>query len=410
MADIISKEAAKQLVQEHDLHTMEDVNTLFKSLFASTLQAMLEAEMDNHLGYQKNDQENKETSNRRNGHTLKTVRSEQGNLEIEVPRDRYSDFSPVIVGKRQKSINGIEGQIIELYAHGMSTRDIQDHLAGMYGVQASATLISHVTDKVLPLLREWQDRPLKDIYAMTFLDAIHYKVREDGAVRKKAAYIVIGVDLNGQKDVLGTWIGENESSRFWLKVLNELKVRGVQDILICCTDNLTGFTEAIEAAFARTEVQKCIIHQLRNSLRYVSWKERARICHDLKRVYQATSEEEGYAILNELENEWGRKYQPIADSWKRNWSELSTFFKFPPELRKVMYTTNVIEGFNRQLRKVTKSKSSFPNDESLLKMLYLVTEQVTRKWTHPMANWAGILAQLSILFPDRIPDKERDLA
>jgi len=307
-----------------------------------------------------------------------------------------------VVRKNQKNITGIEEQILALYAKGVSTREIQDHLVNLYGIEVSPTLVSNVTNKILPMIKEWQNRPLQNVYAIVFLDAIHYKVRYEGLIQNKAAYMVIGVDLDGNKDVLGIWIGESESSKFWLSVLNELKNRGVSDILIASVDNLSGFSEAIAACFPDTEIQKCIVHQVRNSVRYVSYKDLKKVTMDLKPIYQASSEEVGRQQLQAFNEKWGARYPLIVRSWESNWAELSTFYKYPPELRKIIYTTNMIESYHRQLRKVTKGKSIFPNDEALLKSLYMATQDVLRKWTGRIQNWGQILLQLSVFFPDRV--------
>jgi len=388
--------------KEGGLQTVEDVQSALKDLFGQTLQAMLDGEMSHHLGYSRHDDEQKETSNRRNGFSSKTVRSEYGDVGLTVPRDREGSFEPVIVPKRQKSVTGIEDQILALYAKGISCRDIQDHLENLYGVDVSPTFISDVTDKVLPQIQAWQNRPLAPTYAMVFLDAIHFKVRHEGRVQSKAAYMVIGIDLEGMKEVLGIWIGEAESAKFWLSVLSELRNRGTQDILICCVDNLTGFTEAIAAAFPKTQVQKCVVHQVRNSLRFVSTKDKDAIVRELRLVYTAPSETAALAELDRFEQTWGQKYPLMIASWRSNWSEIATFFGFAPEIRKVIYTTNMIESYHRQLRKVTKGKSLFPNDESLLKMLYLATCDAQRKWTARVAHWGQILPQLMVAYPARV--------
>jgi putative transposase len=397
-----NKEQVKAFVKENNLKTMEDVQSALKELFAETLQSMLEAELDTELGYEKHDVKSKMTSNSRNGKTQKTVTSEYGEMEISVPRDRNGEFEPVIVKKHQSTVTGIEDQIIAMYAKGVSTRDIQDHLNHLYGIDVSATMISNVTNKIVPLIKEWQNRPLQSIYAVVFMDAIDYKVKQDGAIVNKAAYMVIGIDLDGNKDVLGMWIGENESSKFWLSVLNDLRNRGVQDILITCVDNLTGFSQAISACYPNTEIQKCIIHQIRNSTRYVSYKDLKKVTADLKPIYKAVTEEAALLELERFEDTWGNKYPLIVRSWRNNWDELATFFKYPPEIRKLIYTTNMIESYHRQLRKVTKGKSIFPSDEALLKMLYLATMDVTRKWTGRVQNWGQMLLQLSVFFPERI--------
>ncbi len=412
-----SKTQVKQFIKEGNLQTVDDIQSALKELFGKTLQAMLEAEMDYHLGYEKNrkpetpaifplaeptaDQETA-ASNRRNGHGAKKVRSEYGDIALSIPRDREAEFEPEIVKKRQKTVTGIEDQILALYAKGMSTRDTQDHLEHLYGIEVSPTFVSAVTDKVLPMIQEWQSRPLAPIYALVFMDAIHFKVRQDGRIVSKAAYIMIGVDLDGMKDVLGIWIGESESAKFWLSTLSEIKSRGTEDILICCTDNLTGFTEAIAAVYPNALIQKCIVHQVRNSLRYVSYKDAKSVVASMRAIYTSASESLALVALDRFEQEWGKTYPLAVEPWRRNWAELATFFGFAPELRKVMYTTNMIEGYNRQLRKVTKSKSVFPTDQSLLKMLFLVTRDVQRKWTMRIAHWGQILTQLSIVFEGRV--------
>jgi len=397
-----TKEQLRELIKERNMKTTDDISKMLKDLFSETLQEMMEAEMDTTLGYGKNDTTAKSTNNRRNGHSKKTVVSEYGESEIAVPRDREGEHEPLIVKKHQKNLSGIEEQVIALYSKGMTVRDIQDHLQQMYGVEVSPTLISNVTNKLMPMIKEWQNRPLERTYAAVFLDAIHYKVRQEGAIVNKAAYMVIGIDLDGRKDVLGMWIGEHETAKFWLVVLNELRNRGVQDILICCVDNLRGFSEAIAACFPEAQVQKCVVHQIRNSVRYVSYKDVKKVLADLKPIYTAATEPLALEALDGFEAVWGGKYPLIVNSWRANWAEIATFFKYPPEIRKIIYTTNMIESYHRQLRKVTKGKSIFPNDESLQKMLYLATMDVIRKWTGRVQNWGQILLQLSVFFPDKV--------
>jgi len=399
---LVSRAEIKQFIKENNLKSVEDIHNVLKDLFAETLQEMLEAELDTTLGYEKNDVQNKRTSNRRNGHSTKTVRSEFGEIDIQIPRDREGEHDPLIVKKHQKNVTGIEDQVLALYAKGVSTRDIQDHLERLYGIEVSPTLISNITNKIMPMVKEWQNRPLQKIYAAVFLDTIHFKVKQDGQIVNKAAYMVIGIDLDGNKDVLGIWIGENESAKFWLTVLNELRNRGVQDILIVCVDNLTGFSEAISACYPDAEIQKCIVHQVRNSIRYVSYKDVKKITAALKTIYTASSEPAACEELNQFEATWGDKYPLIVRSWRNNWAEISTFFKYPPEIRKIIYTTNMIESYHRQLRKVTKGKSIFPTDEALLKMLYMATQDVLKRWTGRIQNWGQILLQLSIYFPDKV--------
>lgn len=399
---LLSKEQLRALIKEKNLVTASDVQEMLKEMFSETLQEILEAELDTELGYPKNGSGPDGGGNRRNGHTKKTVRSEYGELELTIPRDRAGEFEPAVVKKRQKDVTGIEEQILALYAKGVSVRDIQAHLNQLYGIEVSPTLISNVTNRIMPLIRDWQSRPLQRAYAVLFLDAIHYKVKQEGHIVNKAVYVVIGIDFDGNKDVLGMWIGEHETSKFWLTVLNELKNRGVEDILICCVDNLTGFSEAIIACFPQTEIQKCVVHQIRNSIRYVSYKDTKKLLANLKPVYTAPSEDAALAALDDFEKIWGTRYPLVVQSWRRNWGELATFFKYPPEIRKLIYTTNMIESYHRQLRKVTKGKSIFPNDESLLKMLYLVTQDVMLRWTGRIHNWGQILLQLSVFFPERV--------
>lgn len=399
---LLSKEQLRELIKEKHLVTADDVQNMLKEMFAETLQEILEAELDTELGYPKNGSKPEGGGNRRNGHTKKSVRSQYGELDIEVPRDREGDFEPTVVKKHQKDVAGIEEQILALYAKGVSVRDIQAHLNQLYGIEVSPTLISNVTNRIMPLIRDWQSRPLQRAYAVVFLDAIHYKVKQEGHIVNKAVYLVIGIDFDGNKDVLGMWVGEHETSKFWLTVLNELKNRGVEDILICSVDNLTGFSDAITACFPNTEIQKCIVHQIRNSIRYVSYKDTKKLLTNLKPVYTAPTEDAALAALDDFEKIWGAKYPLVVQSWRRNWGEIATFFKYPPEIRKLIYTTNMIESYNRQLRKVTKGKAVFPNDESLLKMLYLVTQDVMLRWTGRIHNWGQILLQLSVFFPDRV--------
>ncbi|KMZ40826.1 transposase [Bacillus sp. FJAT-27238] len=399
---MMSKEQIKQWIKEKNMKSVDDVQSALKDLFAETIQEMLEAEMESSLGYAKHDMKNKRTTNSRNGYSKKTVRSEYGEVDIQIPRDREGEFEPAIVKKHQSNVTGIEDQILALYAKGVSTRDIQDHLQQLYGIEVSPTLISNVTNKIVPLIKEWQNRPLQSVYAVVFLDAIHFKVKQDGAIVNKAAYMVIGIDLDGHKDVLGIWVGENESAKFWLHVLNELKNRGVQDILITSVDNLRGFTEAISACYPKTEIQKCVIHQIRNSIKYVSYKDLKRVTAELKPIYKAPTEQAALEEFDQFEQTWGSKYPLMVRSWRSNWEEIATFFKYPPEIRKLIYTTNVIESYHRQLRKVTKGKAIFPTDDALLKMLYLVTMDVLRKWTGRVHNWGQILMQLSVFFEDRV--------
>ena len=394
-----------ELLSAANVQSMDDIQELFKETIAEFVEVSLESELDNELGYEPYDVKNKATDNSRNGHSKKTLRTSMGKVDIDVPRDRNGVFEPKILPKNQTSISqDMESKIISMYAKGMSTSDIEEHIRDIYGLEISDTTISRITDKVLPVAKEWQQRPLESVYAVVFLDAIHYHVRSEGQIIKKAVYIAIGVDMDGRKDVLGMWVGENESAKFWAGVLNSLRNRGVEDILIACTDNLTGFSQAIEAVFPETDIQNCIIHQLRNSSKYVSYKDIKALMADLKKVYTAATEEAALDALDSFAAAWDSKYPKISKSWYENWPNLSTYFKFPPELRKLIYTTNTIEGFNRQLKKVTKAKSVFPTDDSLFKMLYLAMKDITKKWTGRRQDWSRIYAQLVIYYGDRIPE------
>jgi transposase-like protein len=398
----INRKKLRELIKEQGLKDMADVNQFIKDLLSETIQEMLEAELDSELGYSKYDYKNKETTNSRNGYSKKTLKSSHGEFDVNIPRDRYGEFEPQLVKKHQKDISGIEDKILAMYAKGMSTRDIEKTIDDIYGIEISDSTISRITDKILPLITEWQNRPLAKVYAVVFLDAIHCSVRQDGVVTKKAAYTAIGIDLEGKRDVLGIWLGATESSKYWLGVVNELKTRGVEDILIACVDGLNGFPEAIRAVYPKVEIQRCIIHQIRNSTRYISYKDKKAFMTDLKPVYKAVTEEQALLALDTLEDKWGKKYPLAIKSWRVNWPELSTFFKYPPEIRKMIYTTNCIENYNRQLRKVTKTKSAFPSDEALMKILYLATMDIVDKWTMRKKDWGAVLNQLIIYFEDRV--------
>lgn len=395
----------RELLQLGGISSMDDIQNLFKETIAEFMENGLDAELSDELGYSKYDYKNKSTDNSRNGHSSKTLRTSFGDVEVSVPRDRKGEFEPQILKKNQTSISqDIEEKILSMYAKGMTTSDIESHIHDIYGVEVSDTTVSRITDKILPVAKEWQQRPLESIYAVVFMDAIHFHVRSEGQIVKKAVYIAIGIDLDGKKDVLGMWVGENESAKYWASVLNSLRNRGVEDIFIACTDNLTGFTNAIEAVFPKTEIQNCIIHQLRNSTKYVSYKDIKALVADLKEVYGAVDEAAAIDALDRFSENWDKKYPKIAQSWQDNWPNLSTYFKYPEEVRRLIYTTNAIEGFNRQLRKVTKAKSVFPTDDSLFKMLYLAMMDITKKWTGRRQDWSRIHAQLAVYFSDRMPD------
>ena len=399
------REKIRELLQVSNIGSMADIQNLFKETIAEFMENGLEAELDEDLGYSKYDYKNKEGTNSRNGHSQKTLKTSFGNIEIETPRDRNGEFEPQLLKKNQTSITQeVEEKILSMYAKGMTTGDIETHIKDIYGLDVSDTTVSRITDKILPVAKEWQQRPLESIYAVVFLDAIHYHVRSEGQIVKKAVYIAIGIDLDGKKDVLGMWVGENESAKFWATVLNGLRNRGVEDIFIACTDNLNGFSDAIAAVYPKTDIQNCIIHQLRNSSKYVSYKDLKALMADLKAVYAAPDEASALAALEFFSGKWDKKYPKISQSWQSNWANLSTYFKFPAELRKLIYTANAIEGFNCQLRKVTKSKSVFPTDDSLFKMLYLAMIDITKKWTGRRQDWSQIHAQLSVFYADRMPD------
>ena len=403
--EIARKAKVRELMQELDINDMSDINALFKEFVGDILENGLEAELDDELGYSKYDYRNKDTDNSRNGHSTKTMKTSFGEVDIAVPRDRKGEFEPQLVRKQQTSLSGdIEEKILSMYAKGMTTRDIDAHIREIYGIEVSDSTVSRITDKILPVVKEWQQRPLEEIYAVVFLDAIHYHVRSEGQIVKKAVYIAIGINMEGIKGVLGMWVGENESAKYWLSILNGLKNRGVEDILIACVDGLTGFDNAIEAVYPKTEIQQCIIHQIRNTTRFVSYKDIKALMADLKRVYAAVDEETALYELEAFGEKWNGKYPKIAQSWEANWPKLSTYFKYPQEVRTLIYTTNAIEGFNRQLRKVTKSKSVFPTDDSLLKMLYLAMMDITKKWTGKRRDWGIIHSQLEVFFADRLPD------
>ena len=390
------------LIQHYNPQDAQDVQDMVKDLLGDTLQGMLEAEMDQKLGYSKYDYQSKDTDDCRNGYSKKTVTSSFGEIDLDIPRDRKGEFEPQIIRKNQTDISNIEDQVLSMYAKGMTTRDISDHLKSVYGVDASAEMISHMTDRILPIAKEWQNRPLERKYAVVFMDAIHFHVRQDNQTVKKAVYIAIGIRLSGTKEVLGMWIGGNESAKYWLGVLNEMKNRGVEDIMIVSVDGLTGFGDAISAVFPKAEIQRCIVHQIRYSTKFISYKDIKPFMKELKLVYQAATEEQALENLDSLEENWGKKYPTSIASWRNNWPQLSTYFKYPQEIRKIIYTTNAIENFNRQLRKVTKAKTVFPTDDSLFKSLYLAMMDITKKWTGKSWDWGQTLDQLCIYFEDRI--------
>jgi putative transposase len=382
--------------------TVDDIHGMIRDLFKETLQQVFEAEIEDHLGYSKHDPKGNNTGNSRNGYSKKTIKSKLGETKLNIPRDRKGEYEPQIIKKYETSINGLEDQIIALYSKGMSTRDIEDHMKDIYGVSVSPSLVSKVTDKILPLVYEWQSRLLDPVYPIVFLDAIHFKVKHENRIISKAAYTVMGINTDGIKDILGIWIGENESASFWLNVLQDLKSRGVQDILIACKDGLSGFTEAINASFPQTDVQSCVIHQLRNNMKYIPHKDRKDVMDDLKKVYKAFTIEQAETAFEEFKEKWGKKYPSVIKSWETNWLELTTYFSYPVEIRKLIYTTNTIEAFHRQLRKVTKTKTAYPTDNALRKIVYLATVGVTDRWTTPIPGWLECRQQFEIMFEGRL--------
>lgn len=377
---------------------------IFARLFANTLEEMLEAELTEHLGYEKHDGRGRNSGNNRNGSYQKKVRTSSGQTVINVPRDRNGTYAPQVVQKYSANTNELEEKILGLYAKGVSTRDIEETLNELYGVTVSASTVSAVTDKVKGEVLAWQSRPLAAIYPIIFLDALHLKIRRNGKVSNTAVYVVLGVDVDGQRDILGHWVGDGgEGANFWLSVITDLQTRGVQDIFIACVDGLAGFSDAIQSVFPQTIVQRCIVHQIRNCLRYVASKDQKAFIRDLKTVYKAATREEAEGNLLQLGEVWGDRYAIAVRSWETHWDELAAFFAFPAEIRRVIYTTNAIEAYNRQLRKVIKTKGSFPSAEAAAKLLYLAQRNVTKKWTKPILNWAKILNQLAIRFEGRLP-------
>lgn len=390
------------LIDEYDIETAEDIQEALKDLLGGTLKSMMEAEMDEHLGYESYERSN--NPNYRNGTKTKTVRGNFGEIELAVPQDRDSTFEPKVVKKRQKDISDIDQKIISMYARGLTTRQISEQIEELYGFECSEGFISDVTDKILQDITDWQNRPLDDIYPILFIDAVHFSVREDHIIKKLAAYVILGVTLDGRKDVISLQIGENESSKYWLGVLNDLKNRGVKDIMIVCADGLTGIKEAINTAFPETEYQRCIVHQVRNTLKYVPYKDKKAFATDLKSIYLAPNEQQGHENLERVTEKWSEKYPNALKSWEQNWDVLTPIYKFSSDVRKVIYTTNAIESLNSTYKKLNRQRSIFPNDTALLKALYLATLQATKKWGQPLRNWAKVYGEFSIMYEGRLPD------
>ena len=396
------RQIIQQLLQEYDIKTAKDIQDALKDLLGDTIKGMMEAEMDSHLGYKKS--ERSDTDDYRNGFKTKQINSSLGSMEIEVPQDRKSTFEPQIVKKRQKDISDIDQKIISMYAKGMTTRQISEIIMDIYGFDVSEGFISDVTDKILPQIEEWQNRPLSEIYPVLFIDAIHYSVRDDGIIKKLAAYVILGINADGRKEVLAIEVGENESSKYWLSVLNGLKNRGVRDIMIICADGLTGIKEAIAAAYPNTEYQRCIVHQIRNTLKYVADKDRKPFASDLKTIYNAANEKIAVEARERIAEKWKEKYPRAMKSWETNWDAISPIFKFSANVRAVIYTTNAIESLNATYRKLNRQRSVFPSGKALLKALYLATFEATKKWTMPIRNWGKIYGELAIMYEGRMPE------
>ena len=387
------------LLEEYDIETADDIQEALKDLLGGTIKSMLESEMDEHLGYK--NYERNENNNYRNGTKKKTLRSNYGEFEIDVPQDRQSSFEPEVVKKRQKDISNIDQKIISLYAKGMTTRQIAEQMEEIYGFECSESFISNVTDKIIAEIEDWQKRPLDEVYPIVFIDAVHFSVREDNRIKKLAAYVILGYSKDGMKEILSLEIGENESSRYWLGVLNNLKNRGIKDIMVLCADGLSGIKEAINTAFPETEYQRCIVHQVRNTLKYVAYKDMKIFANDLKGIYLAPDEKTGYEELEKVKSKWEQIYPNVMKSWEVNWDVLSPIFKFSREVRKVIYTTNAIESLNSTYKKLNSQRSVFPSDKALLKSLYLASSEATKKWTQPLRNWGKVYGEFSIMYEGR---------
>lgn len=398
-----AEEVQRELSKAKSMDDFFGKEGIFAKLFAHTIEEMLETELSEHLGYEPYEVKGRNSGNSRNGRYGKKLRTSAGETTIQVPRDRKGEFEPQVVKKQVANTNELEEKIIGMYAKGMSVRDIQGTLQDLYGVEVSPTTLSAITDKVWGLVEEWQNRSLANIYPIVYLDAIHIKLRREGKVETVAVYTVLGVDVEGHRDILGHWVGDgSESSNFWLSVITDLQTRGVKDIFIACMDGLSGFKEAVLAVFPQTQIQRCIIHQIRNSLKYITWSDRKPFMLDLKEVYQAATRESAEAHLSQLGAKWADKYAVAIRSWENNWEDLATFFAYPSEIRRLIYTTNSVEGYHRQLRKVTKTKSIFPTPEAARKLLFLANRDILKKWTMPIYNWPLILNQLVIRFEGRL--------
>ncbi len=397
----VAKEQIRQIISENNISSVADVYTLLKDSFKHILQELMEAELDVTLGYEKNHKGDVQTDNKRNGHSTKNLKSQYGEFQIDVPRDRNGEFEPKVIEKRQTRTDEIEQKIMAMYAKGMSQRDIEDTLREIYGSEISQGLISRITDKILPEVNEWQNRPLDSVYPVVFFDGIVFNSRKDNKIISKCVYSVLGINMEGQKEILGTWISENESASFYASICSDLKNRGVTDIFIACHDNLTGLCSAINAVFPNTKNQLCIVHQIRNSCKFVPYKDRKAVCADLKKIYGAVNLDDAEFAKEEFREKWDKKYPNIMKSWDKNWTELTTFFEYPQEIRKIIYTTNAVESYHRMVRKFTKSKAVFPTDDSIRKVIYMSVVEISKKWTMPIRDWGLAYAQFAIFFEDR---------
>lgn len=406
MGKYFTTEQVGQFLKENNIQSGKDLQSAFKDLFKDFFQEAFEYEISEELGYSKHDWRNKKTtSNSRNGYTKKSVKTETaGEIDLKIPRDRDGLYEPKIVKKYEKDVSSIEDKIISMYAKGMSTKDINQHIEQIYGFEVSAEQVSRVTDKILPMVKEWQNRPLQSIYPVLFMDAMVFDIKEEGVYKKKTANIILGISLSGQKEILGLWIGDAESSKFWMNVLSEIKSRGVNDVFIFCVDGLKGFVESIKSIYPESDIQECIVHQIRNCSKYVPHSERKEFCADMKPIYKALNEESGLKALEEFEKKWGNKYPHAVQSWYNKWDRLSTFFKYPEDIRKIIYTTNPIESYNSGIKRITKTKLSFKTEDSLIKLIYLVTQELERKWVTQIRNWGLIFNQLMVYYKDRIPE------
>lgn len=399
--DPAKKNIVSELIRTYDIKTAKDIQDALKDLLGETLQDMLEAEMNEYLGYEKYSRSDG-IENSRNGYKKKSIRSSMGEFEIEVPQDRESQFEPQIVKKRQKDISEIEQKIINMYASGLTNRTIVEEIEDIYGFEISESMISDITDKIIPRIEDWKNRPLDSIYPVVYIDAVHFSVKDSGIVKKRAAYVILGITTEGMKEVLGIYVGDAESSKYWLSVFNELKNRGLKDIIILCADGLSGIKESIAVAFPKTEYQRCMVHQVRNTLKYVSYKDKKEFAADLKSIYLSGNEEQARQNLEAVSEKWSEKYPNALKSWYTNWDCITPIFKFSPDTRKVIYTTNAIESLNAQFKRLNRNRSVFPTKLSLEKALYLSVEKISKKWKQPIRNWGSIYGELSIMFEDRI--------